>query len=126
MTELMAGFAVQPEGARLAYREQPGDLPVCIGAVFRIVDPATGKTVQQGAVGELEVKTPNRMRGYLDDEAATTAAITADGYFRTGDLGWIRADGAVVFESRVDDAMRVGAIWSVPPKSRRFCIRIRP
>jgi fatty-acyl-CoA synthase len=114
MTELMAGFVVQPEGALLADRDQSGGLPVCAGATVRVIDPETGKTALKGSVGELEVRTPNRMKGYLDDAAATSAAITQDGYFRTGDLARIRADGAVVFESRGDDVMRVGGYLVSP------------
>jgi fatty-acyl-CoA synthase len=123
MTELMAGFAVQPDGADLSYRDQAGGYPVSAGTVVRIIDPETGIRVQPGTSGEIEVKTPNRMKAYLDDEAATAAVLTPDGYFRTGDLGWMRADGAVVFESRSTDAMRVGGYLVSPTEIEELLLQ---
>jgi fatty-acyl-CoA synthase len=123
MTELMAGFAIQPANATLAYRDHAGGAPVCVGAAVRIVDPETGQPAQPGAIGELEVRTPNRMRCYLDDSAATDAAITFDGYFRTGDLGWIREDGAIVFESRANDVMRVGGYLVSPAEIEQVLLK---
>jgi len=54
------------------------------------------------------------MVGYLDDAAATEAAFTADGYLRTGDLGYRLPDGGVQFESRRNDVLRIGGYLVAP------------
>jgi len=64
--------------------------------------------------GELELKVPSIMVGYFNDAAATRAAFTADGYFRTGDLGYSTADNAFVFLTRLGDAFRLGGYMVSP------------
>ena len=51
---------------------------------------------------ELQIKTPTIMRGYLDDTDQTAAAF-ADGWFRTGDLAQVRADGRVALKGRAKE-----------------------
>ena len=60
---------------------------------FRIVD-AEDQPVDAGTVGELQIRSPYLMQGYLDDSALTTAAY-CEGWFKTGDLGRV-VDGQVV------------------------------
>lgn len=59
--------------------------PPLPGLETRIVDE-DGRDVETGAVGELWVRGPNVMAGYYRDADATAAAITADGWLRSGDL----------------------------------------
>jgi acyl-CoA synthetase (AMP-forming)/AMP-acid ligase II len=59
----------------------------------RVVDPETGQDRGPGEPGELLVRSPGVMRGYLDDPAATAAAIDPDGWLRTGDIVTVDADG---------------------------------
>lgn len=61
----------------------------------RVADPVKG-------VGELEVRGPELCLGYLDADH-TSAAFTTDGWFRTGDLGAVTADGAVTIVGRAKD-----------------------
>jgi len=60
-----------------------------------------------GTVGELQIRTPFVMNGYLDDPELTRAAF-ADGYFRTGDLARARADGCVELAGRIKDLINRG------------------
>ncbi len=53
--------------------------------------------------GEIAVKGPNVMRGYLDNPQATASAMTKDGWLRTGDLGKIDADGYVFVTGRLKE-----------------------
>jgi fatty-acyl-CoA synthase len=54
------------------------------------------------------------MVGYFNDEAATRAAFSADGYLRTGDLGYSTAEDAFVFLARLGDAVRLGGFLVSP------------
>ena len=60
-------------------------------------------------VGDIEVSTPARFTGYLGDPQATAAAVTGDGWLRTGDLGRLDADGYLtVLDRRTDRIVRGG------------------
>src|SRR6185436_5978641 len=48
---------------------------------------------REGGTAEIEVRGPNVISGYLDNPSATAEAFTADGWFRTGDLGTLDEDG---------------------------------
>ncbi len=90
MTEL-SGNAVFLDAAlhRRGLRDEPGLLTAAgvpaPGVELRIVDDR-GIEVDEGAVGEILVRAPQVMLGYLDDPTATAAALD-DGWLRTGDLG---------------------------------------
>ena len=77
------------------------------GVAFRITDPANGTPVESGQTGELEIKTPFIMNGYLDAPDLTRAAFRDD-YFRTGDLAWQSTDGAVYLAGRAKDLILRG------------------
>ena len=68
---------------------------------FRIAD-AQNCAVPSGATGELQIRTPFAMNGYLDELQLTRAAFV-DGYFRTGDLARAREDGRVELAGRIKD-----------------------
>ncbi len=72
------------EPADLAFTTAGPPLP---GVAVRIVDPETGSDVDGNGVGEIWVRGPTLMSGYVDDPEATAAAVTHDGWLRTGDLG---------------------------------------
>ncbi|WP_420997945.1 AMP-binding protein [Cupriavidus sp. 30B13] len=68
----------------------------------RIVDPATGAALPSGASGEILVRGPEVMLGYLRPQD-NAEAFDADGYFRTGDLGCLSADGFITVTGRKKD-----------------------
>ena len=70
--------------------------PPLPGAAVRIADPDTGAPLPAGEIGEIRTAGPMVMRGYFENPAATAEAIGADGWMRTGDLGYLTAEGAVV------------------------------
>ena len=74
---------------------------------MRTRDPESGSILPHGEVGELEVRGPSMMLGYFGDPDATAAAMTPDGYFRTGDAGYTNPDGSFTFLSRMGDALRL-------------------
>ncbi|MET0145196.1 MAG: long-chain-fatty-acid--CoA ligase [Ilumatobacteraceae bacterium] len=84
---------------------------------LRIVDPTTGLDVPTAAgpvagatrsVGEIWVRGPQIMLGYWHDDEATKAAVDADGWFRTGDAGYVDEDGYVYIHDRVKDMIVSG------------------
>jgi cyclohexanecarboxylate-CoA ligase len=74
-----------------------------VGADVRVVR-VDGVIAQPGEEGEIRVKGPMVLRGYTDP-ALTAEAFDADGYFRTGDLGRMRADGHVTLTGRLKDVI---------------------
>jgi acyl-CoA synthetase (AMP-forming)/AMP-acid ligase II len=71
------------------------------GIQFRIADDQN-RELPANAAGELQIRTPFAMNGYLDEPELTRAAF-ADGYFRTGDLARAREDGRVELAGRIKD-----------------------
>jgi acyl-CoA synthetase (AMP-forming)/AMP-acid ligase II len=72
----------------------------------RIVDVASGDELGPGEEGEVCVRGPQVMRGYLDDPDATAATIDADGWLHTGDVGRADEDGYVVLVDRVKELIK--------------------
>lgn len=78
------------------------------GMEARVVDPETGRDLPRGARGEILVRGRMRFLGYYKDPEATAAAIDAEGWFHTGDLGRLDAEGRVTFSGRLKDMLKVG------------------
>jgi acyl-CoA synthetase (AMP-forming)/AMP-acid ligase II len=72
----------------------------------RIVDVATGEELGPGQEGEVCVRGPQVMRGYLDDPEATAATVDRDGWLHTGDVGRADDDGYVVLVDRVKELIK--------------------
>ena len=60
-----------------------------------------------GEAGELQFRGYNVVDGYLGDPARRDAVLTADGWFRSGDLGTVRPDGSFEYLCRAGDALRL-------------------
>ncbi|VTU32968.1 Long-chain-fatty-acid--CoA ligase [Variovorax sp. SRS16] len=76
-------------------------------------DPS--KEVALGEPGELCIRGPNVMKGYWKSEAATAAAMTPDGYFRSGDVAKMDADGFFFIVDRTKDMLLCGG-YNVYPR----------
>jgi fatty-acyl-CoA synthase len=68
-------------------------------------DDANAET---GTVGEIEITGPNVFPGYLNLPEATASAFTTDGWFRSGDLGYLDADGYLYISDRLKDMIISG------------------
>ncbi|HVN41577.1 MAG TPA: FadD3 family acyl-CoA ligase [Steroidobacteraceae bacterium] len=101
---------------------RPGDSPERIartcgapipGVEVRVVDEA-GSELPRGSEGELLVRGYNVMLGYFDDEAATQAAVDADGWLHTGDIGIMDEVGYLRITDRKKDMFIVGGFNCYP------------
>lgn len=114
-SEIQALFARQDEHAPASERMLAGGRPVSAQARVRARDPASGRVLAHGEAGELEFLAPgSRMLEYFGDRAATEAAFSGDGYYRSGDLGYTQADGRFVFLTRMGDSLRLGGFLVAP------------
>lgn len=78
------------------------------GVELRIVDNDTGNDCEQGEVGEIWIRSPQVMLGYWNLPAETAKSITDDGWFKSGDAGYVDADGYVYIHDRVKDMIVSG------------------
>ena len=85
------------------------------GVELRIVDAESGVEVPQGAIGILEVRGPNVFKGYWRMPEKTAEEFREDGFFVTGDMARIDADGYVTIVGRAKDLVISGG-YNVYPK----------
>jgi acyl-CoA synthetase (AMP-forming)/AMP-acid ligase II len=82
------------------------------GTRARIVSLDTGEPLSPGAVGEIEVRSDSVMAGYLPDEA--TAQAFSDGWYRTGDVGYLDVDGWLRITDRAKEMIKVRGFQVAP------------
>ena len=114
MSEVQALYARQPLNLPIAKRKLGGGMPVSPLAHVRVRDPETGDLLGPGQPGMLEMAGPSLMVGYYGNEQATAAAMTADGYVRTGDLGQLDGRGGFTYLSRMGDVLRLSGFLVNP------------
>jgi long-chain acyl-CoA synthetase len=97
----------QPDRWRLDSAGLPPD-----GVELRVVDLESGAPLESGGVGEIQVRSPSAMAGYLPAEA--TGEATADGWYRTGDVGWLEPEGWVHLTDRSKEMIKVNGFQVAP------------
>ena len=98
----------QPERWRL----DAVGLPVP-GVELRVVDLMTGEPLPTGEVGEIQARSPSVMAGYLPDEA-NAEAFVGDGWYRTGDVGFVEPEGWVHLTDRSKEMIKVSGFQVAP------------
>ena len=76
------------------------------GNIIRVVDPLTGQVLPLGQAGEIAVKGPTLMLGYLRVPSEET--FDEEGFFRTGDGGFIDEQGRLHWQGRLNDIIKTG------------------
>ncbi len=114
MSEVQALYSRQPLTLPAPKRKLGGGVPVSPLAHVRVRDPETGELLGPGQPGALEMAGPSLMVGYYGNEQATAAAMTVDGYVRTGDLGQVDGRGGFTFLSRMGDVLRLSGFLVNP------------
>jgi fatty-acyl-CoA synthase len=103
-SEVFALTAAWPPDEPAPARWSGGGRVVHPDVEVRVVDPETGAVIASGAEGELEFRGPNVVDGYVGSDPDV---FTADGWFRSGDLGVLVDEGAFVYVCRMGEALRL-------------------
>jgi acyl-CoA synthetase (AMP-forming)/AMP-acid ligase II len=80
----------------------------------RLVDPETGEDVPEGERGEIWVRGPQVMKGYLNNREATAETLTEEGWLRTGDIGRVDEKGFFFIVDRLKELIKYKG-YQVPP-----------
>jgi malonyl-CoA/methylmalonyl-CoA synthetase len=92
------------------------------GVEVRVVSPETGTKLRDREIGELEIRGPNVFNGYWKQPQKTAESFTADGWFRTGDLGFLEPDGYLTLCGRSKDLIISGGLNIYPPEVERVLV----
>ena len=82
------------------------------GVELRVVDLDNGAVLEPGGIGEIQARSPSVMAGYLPDEA--NAQAFDDGWYRTGDVGWLEPEGWVHLTDRSKEMIKVNGFQVAP------------
>ena len=105
---------------------KPGAVGVTVpNTICKIVDPATGEALGVDQEGELCIKGPQVMLGYLDNPEATARTIDADGWLHTGDIAAFDADGHLFIRDRLKELIKVKG-FQVPPAEIEAVLQSHP
>jgi acyl-CoA synthetase (AMP-forming)/AMP-acid ligase II len=122
MTEQSGAVSLLPPqdhtNPAVAHRLVSAGKPIT-GVEIEIRDPASGERVPTGAPGELWVRSAQVMGGYWGKPEATAAAITPDGWLRSGDGGHMDADGYIYVTDRIKDMIISGGENIYPAEIER-------
>jgi acyl-CoA synthetase (AMP-forming)/AMP-acid ligase II len=94
---------------------KPGSIGMPVASTeCRVVDAETGRDVAPGTDGEIWIRGPQVMRGYFNRPDETRAVLDDDGWFRTGDIGHVDADGHFFVVDRLKELIKYKGM-QVPP-----------
>jgi acyl-CoA synthetase (AMP-forming)/AMP-acid ligase II len=121
MTELSPVSHATPEG-----QGRPGTIGVLVpNTECRVVDPATGEDLGVGEDGEIWVRGPQVMVGYLANDEATAATIDEEGWLHTGDIGHVEDDGHWMIVDRLKELIKYKG-FQVPPAELEALLLTHP
>ncbi|XP_033346249.1 4-coumarate--CoA ligase 1-like [Bombus vosnesenskii] len=97
-----------------------------VGCEVRLVDPSTNEDIsEQGQVGEIWVRGPHVMKGYLNNESATNEMIVENGWLKTGDIAYYDKDSNFFITDRMKELIKVKG-FQVPPAEMEAVLRSHP
>uniref|UniRef100_A0A5B7AUD0 Putative 4-coumarate--CoA ligase-like 9 n=1 Tax=Davidia involucrata TaxID=16924 RepID=A0A5B7AUD0_DAVIN len=91
----------------------------------KIVDPATGEALPPEQQGELWLRGPTIMKGYVGDDEATSATLDSEGWLKTGDLCYFDSDGLLYIVDRLKELIKYKA-YQVPPAELEHLLQSNP
>ena len=113
-------IAANPVGRPEAWRLDSAGLPPA-GVELRVADLESGEVLPPGGIGEIQVRSPSVMAGYLPDDASAEAF--ADGWYRTGDVGWLEPEGWVHLTDRSKEMIKVNGFQVAPAEVESVLLR---
>jgi acyl-CoA synthetase (AMP-forming)/AMP-acid ligase II len=120
MTEMSAVTHLVPP---LGDVRKPGSIgPPIPGVECRLVDPDTGEDAARGERGELWMRGPKVMQGYLNNREATAAMIDRDGWLRSGDIAVIDEDGWFTIVGRIKEIIKYKGFQVFPAELEMILI----
>jgi acyl-CoA synthetase (AMP-forming)/AMP-acid ligase II len=119
-SELFALTAIRPPGGPSEELATGGGELVSTAIDYRVVDPEDGSPRPPGEVGELQFRGYDVLDEYVGTPELLAAATTADGWFRSGDLGVARGPSAFDYSCRNSDALRLRGFLVEPEEIERF------
>jgi long-chain acyl-CoA synthetase len=108
--------ASRPELLRSCGRPLPG-------SAIKVIDPANLAELSDGQAGEIWYKSPQRGLGYWKRPDATSERFRSDGWYRTGDVGYVK-DGYIYISDRLDDLIISGAENIYPAEVERVLLEL--
>ena len=97
--------------------------PIGSEVEFSLRMPGMAEETPPGQMGEMCLRGPMLMLGYLKNQAATDAAIDRQGWLHTGDLGERDADGAIRYKGRSKDILKIAGYTVAPAEVENFLCR---
>ncbi|XVF49668.1 hypothetical protein PTKIN_Ptkin04bG0031500 [Pterospermum kingtungense] len=91
----------------------------------KIVDPATGEALPPGQRGELWLRGPTVMKGYVGDEKATAETLDSEGWLKTGDICYFDSEGFLYIVDRLKELIKYKA-YQVPPAELERLLHSHP
>jgi acyl-CoA synthetase (AMP-forming)/AMP-acid ligase II len=96
-------------------KNKPGSIgPPIPNTECLVVDPTSGEEVAAGELGEVWIRGPQVMRGYLNNDAATANTIDADGWLHSGDIGRVDSDGYFFLVDRLKELIKYKGLQVAP------------
>lgn len=119
MSETLMNVSNPHDGER-----RPGSIGLPLPNIsIRICDQSSDVEVANDETGELHIKGPNVFSGYWRQDTATNESFTADGYFRSGDLGVRSEDGYITLQGRGKELIISGGFNVYPREIEEFLTR---
>ena len=86
----------------------------------KVVDIETGQELGAGEVGELWFRGPNIFKGYLNNVAATESSLTKDGWYKSGDVGYVDETGRFFITDRIKELIKYNGFQVAPAGTWMF------
>lgn len=115
MTEAGPVLSMCPAFAKQPTAAKSGSCGTVVrNADLQVVDPETGFSLGRNQPGEICIRGPQIMKGYLNDPDATSTTINVEGWLHTGDIGYVDDDDEVFIVDRVKELIKFKG-FQVPP-----------